>query len=182
MAAEIHAADPRQPLAVAILAETELDDGHPDKAETLLRPVFAADDQHPAILERLAKVHAANEDWSAARDLWEQGATRWPREPTFLRGLAATLLRLEDDERLREVLTKIADRDADDGLARKKLANMAFTAEDWPAAIRWGEEALHCDVRDSSVHRLLADAYARTGDERSASRHAKLEKRVANSE
>jgi hypothetical protein len=125
-------------------------------------------------------VHVAKQDWAAARDLWERGTERWPREPRFLRGLAATLLRLDDDERLREVLTTLAERDADDGLVRKKLAHLAYDARDWSAALRWGNEALHCDVCDPSIHRLLADASQRTGDAHAAARHEAFEKRIGN--
>ncbi|MGE4000021.1 MAG: tetratricopeptide repeat protein, partial [Planctomycetaceae bacterium] len=178
MAGEIHAADPMQPLAVAILAESELDDGDAAAAEKLLLPSYHAADPHPAILERLATVYSRRERWAAARGLWEQGTARWPREPAFLRGLAATLLRLDDKPRLREILATIAERDADDGLVRKKLAQLAAECEDWDASIRWGEESLHCDVRDAHTHRLLADAYRRTGDTASAARHTALEVRL----
>ncbi len=171
MADEILAVDARQPLAVAILAEAELEAGRPAEAEKLLQSAFDAADPHPAILERLAKLRAATDDWTAARDLWEQGARRWPREPRFLRGLALALLQLEDNNRLREVLVKIAALDADNGLVRKKLAHMAFDAEDWVAAIRWGTASLHCDVRDGSMHRLLSEAYKHTGDTEAAMHH-----------
>ncbi|MBX3439403.1 MAG: tetratricopeptide repeat protein, partial [Planctomycetaceae bacterium] len=178
MAMEIHTAAPSQPLAVAIITDDALDAGRLDDAARLLQPVFDANDPHPAILERMARLRSKQQDWPAARALWEQGVDLWPREPSLLRGLAAVLLRLEEPRRLREVLQAIAERDADDGLVRKKLAHLATDAADWETAIRWGEEALHCDVRDASVHRLLAAAYEQAGDAPSAARHAALAGRL----
>ncbi len=182
MAEEIYALDPRQPLAVAILAESELDNGDADAAAMLLLPAYDEDDPHPALLTQLAYVNVADEDWVAAIELYEQAVTRWPREPRFQRVLSSLVLRADDDERLRQVLTTIAERDADDGLVRKKLATMAAEATDWPAAIHWGEKALHCDVRDAAMHRLLANAHEQTGDSEASAYHTALAKRMENGE
>ncbi|MCA9074208.1 MAG: tetratricopeptide repeat protein [Planctomycetaceae bacterium] len=186
MAQEIYALDPRQPLAVAILAETQLDEEKTDEAAILLLPAFDGDNPHPAIFEQLLNLNIADKDWPAALDLAELALKNWPREPRFVRGLAVMLLHmnadLEGDEgRLVEALSTIAELDADDGLVRKKLATMAADAEDWPTAIHWAEEALHCDVRDVDMHRLLAKAYEQTGDSEAAARHTAYTERLEQS-
>ncbi len=187
MAEEIYSIDPRQPLAVAILAESKLDDGDSDAAAILLLPAFDQENPHPALLEQLMMVNIADEDLPAALELAELALSKWPREPRFLSTTAGLLLQqksdhVEDLDRLRSVLTTITQLRADDGLVRKKLATLAVDADDWPGVIHWAEEALHCDVRDADMHRLLAKAYERSGDNEAAARHNDFVERIANRE
>lgn len=187
MAEEIYALDPRQPLAVAILAESKIDDHDIEAAGILLLPAFDTDDPHPAILEQLMNVNVWDKDWNAAIDLAERALKRWPREPRFQRRMASILLQIkvnpfESAERLREVLSTIAKRNPDDALIRKKLARLAEDAKDWPAVIHWAESSLHCDIHDDQMHRLLANAYEQTGDNEAAKRHTAIAKRLWNIE
>lgn len=159
-----------QPLAVAIVAEVALQAGDLERAERLLRGGYDPQQPHPELLERLAKTLAAREEWREAADIWTQGVARWPRDPRFLRGLAAALLRAGDDPELVRVLGQLAALDADDLLSRKKLATLAHAAADWEPAIRWAREALQIDVTDERMHRILVDAFQAVGDEEGASR------------
>jgi tetratricopeptide (TPR) repeat protein len=106
---------------------------------------------------------SAQKEWDKARELWQTAVDRWPREPRFLKGLAAVLLRQQDDQALLPVLEALARLDSDDSLPRRKLASMARDREDWPKAIHWGREALQIDITNASMHRILAVAYEATG-------------------
>ncbi|MCA9027104.1 MAG: tetratricopeptide repeat protein [Planctomycetaceae bacterium] len=187
MAGQISALDPRQPLAVAILAEARIDEGDIEAAGILLLPAFNGDDPHPAVLEQLLNVNLEDKDWQAALDLAELALKCWPREPRFQRRLASLLMRLDTEPfanavRLQAVLTEIAKRKPDDVLIHKKLARLAEDAKDWPAVIHWAEEALHCEAYDVEMHRLLAFAYKQTGDSEAAARHSDFVERIGNSE
>ena len=63
-----------------------------------------------------------------------------------------------DDRQLRPLLEQMALADGDDLTTRKKLAQMAQTEKDWPAVVRWASDAMHIDVLDVEMHRLLAEA------------------------
>jgi cellulose synthase operon protein C len=172
--------DPDRLLAVAIVADSLLDDSKLDAAEELLRGRYDPADPQPELLERLARVHAARGDWEQAKAFWQTAADRWPRELRLLKSLAAALLRQGDESALRGVLERLAGLDADDLLSRKKLATMARAAEDWTAAIRWASEALHIDINDASMHRVLAEAYEATGDAEAAGRQRAVLSRMEN--
>ena len=180
MAEQLHQKSPPRPLAVAIIAQALLEDGQIDAAEEHLTSIFDASDPHPALLQRLARVSAARRDWDEARILWKLGVDRWPRESTFLKGLAAALLQQKDDQALQPILIKLADLDADDRLSRMKLAMLAHDDEDWEAAIRWSVEALHIDVTNESMHRILAEAYEAIGETEAALREREILERLQN--
>ena len=60
--------------------------------------------------------------------------------------------------KLASELTQIAQNDADDLVARKKLAQMALAGGDYPAACRWAGECLDIDVSDPALHGVFAEA------------------------
>ncbi len=133
-------------------------------AKDLTRLAAAFDSQrpHPAVVEALANAHLAADRLDEARHVLQAGVDTFPLERRFLRQLAAVLVRQHDQVALRPVLEGLASQDLDDGLVRRKLAQLAFDAEDWPAAVHWGLEATYCDLREPATHHLLGQAYAAT--------------------
>ena len=69
-------------------------------------------------------------------------------------------MKANQTEKLRAVLERLADLDYDDALVRKKLAQLALEAKDYPAAAHWAQEAVYIDVADAEAHANLAAALA----------------------
>ena len=169
---------PGQPLAVAVVADSMRQNGQVEAAGELVASNLDVADPHPALLVLLARVRSAQRNWSKARELWQIAVDRWPREPGFLKGLTAVVLQQGDDQALQPLLERLAALDADDRLSRMKLASLASQDEDWDAAIRWAGEALHVDVTNESMHRILAEAYEAIGETNSATREREILRRL----
>jgi Flp pilus assembly protein TadD len=65
----------------------------------------------------------------------------------------------KNDAKLSTALEALALADPDDGVVRKKLAQMALAADDFENARKWATETIHCDVMDVEAHKMLAAAY-----------------------
>ena len=72
--------------------------------------------------------------------------------------MAKVYLAQGNDAKLAEVLARLAVLDPDDLPMRKKLAQLALSGKDFTAATHWVREALHIDVVDVDVHRMLGEA------------------------
>src|SRR5439155_21712071 len=66
-------------------------------------------------------------------------------------------------KKLAAVLTKLADKDFDHLLYRKKLAQLALEKKDFVKAIHWANQANQISVMDAEVHRTLAAALEAAG-------------------
>jgi len=115
-------------------------------------------------LALLAGLKLRAEDFNAAAELYELGAKNDPQNAKWLKSLAAVYLKAGDDEKLGSVLTKLAEADPDDLPVRKKLAQLAVAAGDWPDAARWTLEGLHIQVMDAELHAWRAEAFAGQGN------------------
>lgn len=85
---------------------------------------------------------------------------RWPKL------LVKIYLKAGDDTHLREVLKKLANRDPDGPLVRKKLAQMALAVKEFAEAEHWAHEACQADLWDAESHCFWGEALA--GQERYA--------------
>jgi tetratricopeptide (TPR) repeat protein len=66
-----------------------------------------------------------------------------------------------DAVKLRQSLRKLAEKESDSFVIRKKLLELAVAGGDWDDAVRWGREALHIDVMDADVHASLGRAFSK---------------------
>ncbi|HVX11836.1 MAG TPA: tetratricopeptide repeat protein [Pirellulales bacterium] len=83
-----------------------------------------------------------------------------PHDVRWIKLLARLYLQNGDNERLLAVLKKLAHNDPDNLLVRKKLAQMALTADDFVEAERWARDASQTDLWDAESHRLWGQALA----------------------
>jgi tetratricopeptide (TPR) repeat protein len=157
------AIDPKNALAHYVRARLHLLVG--ENKEALQRLETALDRERPQenVLALLAGLKLKSEEFATAAELYELGARQDPGGVRWLKSLAAVYLKSSDDKKLTEVLTKLAEIDADDFAIRKKLAQLAIVAEDYPAAGRWSLEALRIDVRDVEVHAWRGEALMEQG-------------------
>ena len=110
------------------------------------------------MLNLLAGMRLKAERFEEAAELYQLGAQRNPSDASWVRSLSKVYLAQGNDVKLAETLAQLAALDTDDLTIRKKLAQLALSAEDFPAAVRWAREALHIDVMDVEIHRMLAEA------------------------
>jgi tetratricopeptide (TPR) repeat protein len=158
------AADPKNQLAHYVRARLHLLVG--ENKEALARLEESLDRQHPQDnhLALLAGLKLRADDFAAAAELYELGANANPHSATWLKSLAAVYLKSGDEKKLAPILEKLAESDPDDLTVRKKLAQLAVAANNWPAADRWATEALHIQVIDPELHAWRAESLASQGN------------------
>jgi tetratricopeptide (TPR) repeat protein len=166
-------------LASYVLARIHLVVGENQQALKLLEDALDREAPQENLLNLLAGLKLKAQKYDEAAALYQLGAAHEPSNSQWTKSLARVYLTAGNDAKLREVLVKLADLDADDFVIRKKLAQLGAAAKDPAATIRWAREALHIDVMDAEVHRMLAEALVTTAEPAAAAEEyevaAKLE-------
>ncbi|MFO0945943.1 MAG: tetratricopeptide repeat protein [Planctomycetota bacterium] len=151
------AADPKQPLALYVLARMEYGIGKTDEALKILEPGFDPANPNERLLDLLAAIRMRQKDPAKAAELYEIGRKAFPLENKWVEGLARVYLQTKEEGKLRPVLETLARTDSDNINVRKKLLEITSAAEEWPAAEQWAWEVIHVDVADPLAHRVLGD-------------------------
>ena len=110
------------------------------------------------VLSLLAALSFRAKDYNEAARLYSLGEKHFSGDLKWTKALASVYLKSGDEAKLIGVLTKLAEADSDEVAIRKKLAQLALAAEDFKAAARWANQAIHVDVMDVRLHRMLAEA------------------------
>ncbi len=153
--------DPREPFASAVLARIALEENDADKALAILRDAHRADAPSAVVLGLLAEQYLSRENLKRADELYALGTRVFPSENGFWKGRAVALLKMDRTMEARQVLAELARRDADNASYRRKLARLAYDAEDYASAARWAREILFVEPEDVDAHitRGLAAAH-----------------------
>ncbi|HTI49814.1 MAG TPA: tetratricopeptide repeat protein, partial [Planctomycetaceae bacterium] len=151
---------PSEPLAAVVMARLELRAEDLPAAVAALEPALDRAQPHPQVLELLAELKLKQEQYAAAAELYDLGLARDPDHIAWLKGLATALIKGKRTDRLKTVLEKLVQTDADDAAVPQRLAQMALAEKNFADAVRYGKRALHVDVLDLETHRILARAYA----------------------
>ncbi len=114
----------------------------------------------PAPLKLLAGIHLRRGKLNEARRLYQLGADRRPDDLQWSKALAVVAIRQQDTSELIKLLTRIADAEPDNLIARKKLLQLAKQNEQRPnqkssAIEHWANEVLHIDPNDRAALRAL---------------------------
>jgi Tfp pilus assembly protein PilF len=112
------------------------------------------------VLELLAELRFKQDEFAAAADLFELGVAHDPDHIPWWKGLAVSLRKTSDQDKLKPVLERLVVIDGDDAAPRRVLARMALDNKEFAEAVRYARLALHIDVLDVETHRILAQAYA----------------------
>jgi Flp pilus assembly protein TadD len=150
---------PKHPLATYVVARLILAAGERQRAIEMLGNCLDRSAPQENVLALLASLKTDTDQVSAAEELYELGAKKFPQDVQWLQALARLYLKSGNDQKLFDVLARLADRDADDLPMRKKLAQLALRAKDFAAAAHWSKQALYIDVQDTETHRMLAEAF-----------------------
>lgn len=168
------AADKTNADAALVMAQLELLAENAEAAVEHLRPALDRDNPQLEVLKLLAPLMVRIDRSGEAEELYLLGRRKFPRDPSWLPGLA-TLYRFDArDDKLREVLKALAERDADDAASRKELAELHLAANEYEQAIAYGRDALQIDVLDAKLHATLARAYAGSSNHARAAREFKV--------
>ncbi|MGI8977881.1 MAG: tetratricopeptide repeat protein [Pirellulaceae bacterium] len=150
--------DAAEPLAAYVLARLQLLIGDTEAAAQILENGLDETKPQEDLLALLGALKLKAEDFVAAEKLYLMGEKHFPASDRWAKGLARIYLRDEANEKLLPVLTKLANLEPDSITLRKKLAELALAAKDFPQACSWATQIIHLDLQDAEGHALLAAA------------------------
>ena len=158
IAEEVLKKEPTQPVAATVLASLLVRDDKFDEAAAVLEP--ALDKAHPSknVVELLMKIRLKQKQPEEAFSLSELGKQHFPYESEWWKGTAAAAKLTGATETRRAALETLVQIESDDPAPRKGLAELALKEENFADAYKYGKLALHIDVLDATVHRILGDA------------------------
>ncbi len=151
---------PTEPLAAATMAMLAMRAEDSKGAMAILEPALDRAKPNPIVLRLLAKLKLDQEAYDEAASLYELAVKLDPNHKTWLQGLGLAYGKSGATDKLEGVLKKLVDLDYEAAGPRKKLATLMLNRKEYTEAIRYGRLALHIDVMDPDVHRVLAQAYA----------------------
>ena len=151
---------PREPFAAATMAVLAMRAEDLKGAMAVLEPALDRDHPNPIVLRLLAKLKLDQESYDEAAALYELAVKLDPTNKTWLQGLGLAYGKSGATDKLEGVLKKLVDLDYESAGPRKKLASLMLDRKEYAEAVRYGKLALHIDVMDADVHRVLAQAYA----------------------
>ncbi|MBT6154671.1 MAG: tetratricopeptide repeat protein [Planctomycetaceae bacterium] len=149
----------KEPLAALVMAQLELRGEDSAAAIEYLEKGLDSKQPHALLLSSLARLKLATEKHAEAAELYELGLEKFPHDIDWLKGATAAYLKLDETDKLTAALKELARRDPDDATVRKKLAEMALDNGDFKEAAKYGRLAIHVDVLDAEVHRILGESY-----------------------
>lgn len=114
--------------------------------------------EQAAELARQAAAKLQEKQYGEAAELFEQAVRLEPHSLQWSKLLAKLYLKSGEDDKLAEVLRRLAEADPDDFVVRKKLGQLALAGRRFAEAAGWCSAANQIDVMDALVHRMWGDA------------------------
>ena len=151
---------PTEPFAAATMAVLAMRAEDTKGAMAVLEPALDRIQPNPIVLRLLAKLKLDQEEFKDAAALYELAVKLDPNNKVWLQGLGLAYGKSGAADKLEGVLKRLVDLDYESAGPRKKLAAMLLERKDYAQAVRYGRLALHIDVMDPEVHRVLGQAYA----------------------
>jgi len=155
---------PSNAVAAFVVAILRLRDEKPQEAIQVLKPALNRQKPNRRVLELLVRTHLALKQPAETQELCELGKAHFPYHSEWWRGTAAAAKLSGDRPVRREALKTLTLIEGDDPAPRKALAEMALEDGDAEAVYQYARMALHIDVLDAEIHRLLATALRKKKD------------------
>jgi len=155
---EVLKKSPRHATAAYVRARLHLVVGEETEAATVLAKGLDREKPEANLLALSASLKYQAGEHDEAEALYALGQKHFPYDPKWGKALAKIYLVTKNEAKLSTALESLASADADDGVVRKKLAQMALAADDFAKARHWAKESIYCDVMDADAHRMLAQA------------------------
>jgi tetratricopeptide (TPR) repeat protein len=149
----------KEPLAALVMAQLELRAENNISAIDYLQQALDRKRPNARLLTLLARLKLVEEKYAEAAGLYELGRKKFPYDLAWVKGSAAAYLKLDETDKLVAMLKELSRRDPDNAGVRKKLAELALAKDDYAAAVKYGRMAIHIDVLDAGIHRILGESY-----------------------
>ncbi len=158
LAEDVLAKNKMHPLAGYVRAHLHLFDKETDKAVALLEAVADGKPPQAKVFKLLAKVHFAAKKFPEAAKALERGRKLEPHVSAWIEQLAQVYLQTGDRAKLIDLLKDLVPADADDLVARRKLAELLAKEGRHAEAERYARMALEIDVLDGAAQQILENA------------------------
>ena len=132
--------------------------GDNNGAKSALSEALAANPDDPRVLLALGKLHLEAKELEKAAALYERGRKASPVDGDWHTELARIYAELGRKDELASVLAEMARRDADELMARVRLAKVYLDTSKPADAERLAREALFIDVQNTEARGLLLDS------------------------
>jgi tetratricopeptide (TPR) repeat protein len=149
---------PGHQAATYVRARLQMLIGNNEGVVTMLEEALNRDSPQANLLKLLAGLKYKAEDYRGAAELYELGRRKFSGDVAWTKLLARVHLKSGDSAKLRPLLEELALSDGDDLATRKKLAQLAMEDKDYVSAEKWATDAIHIDVMDVEMHRMLGEA------------------------
>lgn len=157
---------PNHSEAIVLLARMEASIGKYDEAVKMLEPALKTEKPSASAAELLANLRMRQKKYREAAELYDVQRKRDPLRLKWIEGLVLAYMKMQeagekvDPARFEQSLETLAKTDPDNAAARRKLAELAIKAKNWPSAEKWSKETLHVEPDDHAAHMMLAEAFA----------------------
>ena len=150
--------DEQQSLATYVMARLYLSIGDKEKTLELLKQATEGPfEEHAVAL--LAGLKFKEKAYDDAETLYAQGAAAQPENEKWQQALLRVYIASGNEEKMLEMLPKLAKMKHHDLLLRKKLADIYLQRQDWNNVVLWANETIEIDVTDVETHVMLAKAH-----------------------
>lgn len=166
IAAEVLKHEPTQPVAATVMALLLVREEKFDEAAKVLEPAFNREHPNKNVIELLMKTRLKQKRPNEALELCEVGKQHFPYSSEWWKGTAAASRMTGATATRRAALETLVQIEADDPAPRKALAELALSEKNFEQAFKFSKLALHIDVLDADIHRMLAEACHGLKDEK----------------
>jgi uncharacterized protein HemY len=149
---------PGHPLASIVKARLLTQAGDEDGSRSAIEAAVKANPDDPRLLSALGRMTMEAKDWTRAAEILERGRKIAPVDGDWLSLLIEVYTKVEDADKLIDVLKEQVGNDPDDLKSRIKLAGLFTTAKRFAEAEEVARDATRIDVTDKEAQKALVEA------------------------
>ena len=158
IAQKVLTANPKHPIAAWVVGALLYRDDKFDEAAQVLEPALDKDRPKKRILDLLMKVRLKQKRAADALELCELGKQHFPDDSEWWKGIAIAAKLTGDVPKRRDALETLVQIESDDPEPRKALAEISLADKRFNDAYRFAKLAIHIDVLDADIHRMLGES------------------------
>jgi thioredoxin-like negative regulator of GroEL len=158
LAEKVLEAKPGHPTASIVKARLLSLAGDDDGARDVIEAAAKANPDDPKLMLALGRMALENKDWSKAAEIFEKGRKASPIDGDWLPVLIEIYTKIEDADKLIEVLKEQVGNDPDDLKSRIKLAQLLNTAKKYADAEKIARDAIYIDVTNEEAQKVLVES------------------------
>ncbi|HKA05860.1 MAG TPA: tetratricopeptide repeat protein, partial [Gemmataceae bacterium] len=149
---------PGHPLASIVKARLLTMAGDDEGARSAIEAAVNANPDDPKLMLALGRIAMEAKDWTKAAEVFERGRKLAPVDGDWLPLLVEIYTKIEDGDKLTDVLREQVGNDPDDLKSRIKLAQLLNSAKKYVEAEEIARDAVRIDVTDGEAQKALLEA------------------------